>query len=156
MYCALLVYVCSDVLCACRTKFIAGTECSKIRQNCNFGSNFQIGRKWFLLQILFIPTYILGILFLENFMNFIKIFWPCFLGFQALSSSILSNLHRNFVLTLLVKFYLAKLLISCWNHVGIWRSNPSSDANSTVDDQPYWFWYWLKGLNSNFSNFRAL
>ena len=35
----------SDVLCACRTKFIAGTECSKIRQKCNFGSNFQIGRK---------------------------------------------------------------------------------------------------------------
>ena len=28
--------------------------------------------------------HILGILFLENFMNFIKIFWPCFLGFQAL------------------------------------------------------------------------
>ena len=43
--CSSSIYVCSDVLCACRTKFIAGTECSKIRQKCNFGSNFQIGRK---------------------------------------------------------------------------------------------------------------
>ena len=49
----------------------------------------------------------------------------------------LSNLNWNFVSNLLVEFYVAKLLISCWNHVGIWRSNPSSDANSTVDDQPY-------------------
>ena len=32
----------------------------------------------------YLHPHILGILFLENFMNFIKIFWPCFLGFQAL------------------------------------------------------------------------
>ena len=62
----------------------------------------------------------------------------------------LSNLRRNFVSNMLVEFYLAKLLISCRNHVGIWRSNPSSDANSTVDDQPYWGNFELPNWNERF------